>query len=189
MPLVSSQPGMVRHALLLSRRHEGYPVHMPSTKRWWTVDDVHRLPQDGNRYEVIDGELFVTPAPSWRHQEAVVEMHRLLRDYLRQHRVGHAFVAPADVIFSAARAVQPDVFVVPLVDGHRPESFDDVKRLLVAVEVLSATTARADRVATATQTTAGPACHRRSNARRAGRPTVPRPTVPLPRASSADRIR
>jgi Uma2 family endonuclease len=111
------------------------------------VDDVHRLPDDGNRYEVIDGELFVTPAPSWRHQEAVVEMHRLLRDYLRQQRVGHAFVAPADVIFSVARAVQPDVFVVPLVDGRRPESFDDVKRLLVAVEILSATTARADRVA------------------------------------------
>jgi Uma2 family endonuclease len=111
------------------------------------VDEVHDLPDDGNRYEIIDGELFVTPAPTWRHQEAVGGMYLLLRDYLRRERVGHAFVAPADVIFSQHRAVQPDVFVVPLVDGRRPESFDVVKRLLLAIEVLSPTTARADRVA------------------------------------------
>jgi len=120
---------------------------MPNIKRRWTVDDVRDLPDDGNRYEVIDGELFVTPAPSWRHQEAVAEMYTILRGYLRRVAVGHAFVAPADVIFTPMRGVQPDVFVVPFVEGRRPEHFDEVKRLLVAVEVLSPTTARADRVA------------------------------------------
>jgi hypothetical protein len=49
-------------------------MHMPQLARQWTVDDVHALPDDGNRYEVIDGELFVTPAPRLRHQEAVVEL-------------------------------------------------------------------------------------------------------------------
>ena len=122
-------------------------MHMPLLARHWTVDDVHALPDDGNRYEVIDGELFVTPAPRWRHQEAVVELYTRLRDYLKRERIGHAFVAPADVIFSQTRLVQPDVFVVPLVNGRRPEQFADVGRLLLAAEVLSPGTARADRVA------------------------------------------
>ena len=122
-------------------------MHMPSLDHEWTVDEVHSFPDDGNRYEVIDGALYVTPAPSLRHQEAVVEMHRLLREYLLRERVGHAFVAPADIIFSPRRAVQPDVFVLPLVDGRRPERFDEVRRLLLAIEVLSPSTARADRVA------------------------------------------
>ena len=120
---------------------------MPNLRRQWTVADRDELPNDGNRYEVIDGELFVTPAPTWRHQEAALWLYRLLTDYLTGVRIGHAFAAPADVVFSPKRAVQPDVFVVPLVDGRRPEHFDEVKRLVLAVEVLSPTTARADRVA------------------------------------------
>ena len=43
-------------------------MHMPTLKRQWTTDDLRDLPDDGNRYEVIDGELFVTPTPSWKHQ-------------------------------------------------------------------------------------------------------------------------
>jgi len=120
---------------------------MPNLKRRWTVDDLDDLRDDGSRYEVIDGDLFVTPSPSWRHQEAIAELHGMLRAYLRRERVGHAFFAPADVIFSPNRGVQPDIFVVPLVGGHRPGAFADVGRLLLAVEVLSPTTARADRVA------------------------------------------
>ena len=112
----------------------------------WTFADLRALPDDGNRYEVIDGELFVTPSPTWRHQEAIGRLYRLISDYLDRHRVGHVFFAPADVVFSTNRGVQPDLFVVPLVDGRRPEAFDEVKRLLLAVEVLSVTSARADRV-------------------------------------------
>jgi Uma2 family endonuclease len=122
-------------------------MSMPTLQRRWTVADLDDLPDDGNRYEVIDGELFVTPAPSFRHQEAVVALHRLLADYLSREHVGHAFVAPADIVFSERRAVQPDVFVVPLVNERRPEHFNDVRRLLLAAEVLSPKTARADRVA------------------------------------------
>jgi Uma2 family endonuclease len=120
---------------------------MPTLKRQWTARDLDDLPDDGNRYEVIDGELFVTPAPAWRHQEAVLQLARLLADYLGGQRVGHVIVAPADVVFSPKRAVQPDLFVVPLVEGRRPERFEDVGRLLLAAEVLSSSTARADRVA------------------------------------------
>ena len=122
-------------------------MSMPTLKRRWTFDDIQALPDDGNRYEVIDGELFVTPAPSYRHQAAVSELHALLREYLSGLRVGYPFFSPADVVFSPTRAVQPDIFVVPLVNGRRPERFEDVNRLLLAIEVLSPSTARADRVA------------------------------------------
>ncbi|MEO5814880.1 MAG: Uma2 family endonuclease [Gemmatimonadaceae bacterium] len=120
---------------------------MPQLTRRWTVEDVHALPDDGSRYEVIDGELFVTPSPRWRHQYAVTELYTLVRDYLKRERVGHPLVAPADVVFSPVRLVQPDVFVVPLAHGRLPEKFADVGRLLLAAEVLSPSTARADRVA------------------------------------------
>jgi Uma2 family endonuclease len=132
---------------LLIPRENAYRMVMPNLKRQWTVADRDELPDDGNRYEVIDGELFVTPAPAWRHQEAVARLYRLIADYLDREPIGHAFIAPADVVFSPTRGVQPDLFVVPLVDGRTPQHFDDVRRLLLAVEVLSPSTARADRVA------------------------------------------
>jgi Uma2 family endonuclease len=121
-------------------------MRMPTLKRRWTVADLDDLPDDGNRYEVIDGELFVTPSPSARHQDAVGRLYRLLAEYLDAERVGHVYVSPGEIVLSPHRAVQPDVFIVPLVDGQRPESFQDVRRLLVAAEVLSPSTARADRV-------------------------------------------
>jgi Uma2 family endonuclease len=120
---------------------------MPTLKRDWTVADLADLPDDGNRYEVLDGELFVTPSPSADHQTALQVLHRLLADYLDRERVGFVFVAPGDVTFSPRRLVQPDLFVVPLHDGRRPRRFADVKHLLLAVEVLSPSTSRADRVA------------------------------------------
>jgi Uma2 family endonuclease len=121
-------------------------MHMAHTVKVWTVADLERLPDDGNRYEVIDGELFVTPAPSLDHQEAVVQLYRLLAEYLIGQRVGHAVFGPTDVVFSPRRGLQPDLFVVPLLDGRRPRRFTDVGRLLLAVEVSSPSTARADRV-------------------------------------------
>jgi Uma2 family endonuclease len=120
---------------------------MPNLKRRWTVDDLLDLPDDGNRYEVIDGELFVTPAPSLNHQRAALLLARLLADYLATEPVGEVLIGPADVTFSRVRMVQPDVFVVPLVNGRRANRFDDVGRLLLVAEVLSPITARADRVA------------------------------------------
>lgn len=119
---------------------------MPNLKRDWTVADRDELPDDGNRYEVIDGELFVTPPPALRHQYAVDVLHRIIAGYVEGQRSAYAFFAPADIVFSPKRGVQPDVFVLPRAAGRRPEQFDDVRRLLLAVEVLSPSTARADRV-------------------------------------------
>jgi Uma2 family endonuclease len=112
----------------------------------WTAAERDSLPDDGHRYEVLDGELFVTPAPGWTHQRAVGSLYRLVWEFVHRERVGEVYLAPADVVFTPMRAVQPDLFVVPLVDGRSPEHFDEVRRLLLAVEVLSPSSARADRV-------------------------------------------
>jgi Uma2 family endonuclease len=77
-------------------------AHMAATKVW-TSDEVQRLSDDGNRYEIIDGELFVTPAPTFVHQRAIFELARLIADYLVGERVAEVLVAPADVVFSPRR--------------------------------------------------------------------------------------
>ena len=53
----------------------------------WTAARVRTLPDDGRRYEVVDGELLVTPAPRWAHQRAVLALARRLGDYLTFHQV------------------------------------------------------------------------------------------------------
>ncbi len=121
-------------------------MYMLNLTRDWTVDDALELPSDANRYEVIDGELLVTPAPALLHQRAVVELLVMLREYVRREQVGEVLAAPADIIFSRRRLVQPDVFVAPLVNGARPRGWTEVKTLVLAIEVLSPSTARADRV-------------------------------------------
>ena len=119
---------------------------MPAFRRQWTVDDLQDLPDDGQRTEVIDGELFVTPSPSYDHQAAVAILHRRLAEYLDRERVGYALLVlvDADVLHQDPRLWT--VFIVPFVNGRRPRSFDEAKRLLLAAEVLSPSTARQDRV-------------------------------------------
>ena len=119
---------------------------MPMLKRQWTFDDLEDLPDDGNRYEIIDGELFVTPSPVLSHQAAVRVMLVVLAAYLERERVGCVFTSPGDVVFSPRRAVQPDVFVLPLINDRPPQTWAEAGRPLLAVEVLSPSTARADRV-------------------------------------------
>ena len=86
---------------------DAYRMRMPTIKRRWTVADLEDLPDRGERHEVIDGALFVTPAPSLDHQAAVGYLHRLLAEYLDVNRIGYAFMAPADVIFSSDAPPSP----------------------------------------------------------------------------------
>jgi Uma2 family endonuclease len=118
---------------------------MPHPSGDWTADMVRLLPDDGNRYEVVGGQLLVTPAPSWRHGDAVSAMHLVLYQYCHEHRLGHVKIAPQDVEFDQRNMVEPDLFVVPLINGAKPLEWEDVRRLLLAIEVLSPGTARHDR--------------------------------------------
>jgi Uma2 family endonuclease len=97
------------------------------------------LPDDGQRYEIIDGELFVTPSPTDVHQLVVGEFLHRLRTYLRPSSVGRAITSPADVRRGdrTRNRVQPDVFAVKLRDGKRPPYPYDLADLLLAIEVSS----------------------------------------------------
>lgn len=117
---------------------------MPATALW-TVDQLWTVPDDGQRREIIDGELFVSPSPVWSHQYVVDELARAIHAYLRRYRIAKVLTAPADVVFGPRTLVQPDILVVPLVDGRPPGDYREAGRLLVAVEVLSPGTARRDR--------------------------------------------
>lgn len=121
------------------------PLYPDTSRRDWTADELALLPDDGQRYEVVDGELLVTPAPTDRHQFAIGELYERVKPYASACGFDCLF-APSDVRFSARREVQPDLLVRPRrPDGSRAERFSEVGRLLLAVEVLSPSTARADR--------------------------------------------
>jgi Uma2 family endonuclease len=121
-------------------------MRMALDTRSWTVADLAGMPDDGQRYEVIDGQLFVTPAPTLRHQDAIGALYVILRPYVLQEAIGHLVIAPADVTFSPHRGVQPDLFVARLVEGKRPRESSEIRGLLLAVEILSPSSAKADRI-------------------------------------------
>ncbi|HEY4217372.1 MAG TPA: Uma2 family endonuclease [Gemmatimonadaceae bacterium] len=119
-------------------------------RRRWTIRDVKRLiderPAYTPRYELVDGELLLTPAPSYRHQRLIGAVYRLLHEYVDRHHVGEAVVSPAEVRLTPDSYLEPDVFVVPAVNGRRPPAVDPTTRILLAVEVLSPSSARHDRI-------------------------------------------
>ena len=122
---------------LTPRRAYHMAMPLPLTYTEWTADMLDLLPNDGNRYEIVDGELFVTPAPAIIHQRASVELVLLLAPYGKSIGID-VYTAPTDVEFAPRRVVQPDVLALPrTADGRHAERFADVGVLLLAVEVLS----------------------------------------------------
>lgn len=117
---------------------------MPSTARRYTVDEVLAFPDDGNRYELVDGELLMTPSPAQIHQLVAGRLYARLVAYLTPFdHVAQAFFAPADIIWGPDEYVQPDLFVVPV--NEVTGDWRDCQTLLLAVEVVSPSSARADR--------------------------------------------
>lgn len=113
----------------------------------WTYDAYRRLPDDGRRYEVVRGFLYVSPAPSFAHQFAVWQLSRLLGNFVVDNELGILLLAPFDIRLPGgiASPVQPDVAFVK--KGNQPlpgsGSFEGVPDLVV--EVLSPGTRRIDR--------------------------------------------
>lgn len=120
-------------------------MHMVGVAKRWTVEEVHSLPDDGNRYEVVDGVLLVTPSPSWTHQRTVGQLYLWLASYFAAHRFGVVIMAPADVVPARDTLVQPDLFVVPRAGERAPDSWREAGRMLLAIEVLSPSTRQRDR--------------------------------------------
>ena len=114
----------------------------------WTVAKVRAMQDESRpwpRYELIDGELLVTPAPTIDHYRAVIWLFRVLDRYLARERVGEAMLSPADLTLRRGTISQPDIFVPPRDEAAAATHWSEIKRLLLAIEVLSPSTARYDR--------------------------------------------
>ena len=118
---------------------------MPRASEAWTADAVRALPDDGNRYELIDGELVVTPAPRYTHQRAVLRLLRLFDPWLGQTGAFEVLMSPADISLGEDEILQPDLFVYATADAQPIHEWRDITRLILVIEVLSPTTARYDR--------------------------------------------
>jgi Uma2 family endonuclease len=112
---------------------------------YWTAAEVRNLPEDGKRHECIDGELLVTPSPSFLHQSVVKEVLLALAPFVSAQAIGTICLSPADVEIERSTTVQPDVFVARSATGTALRSWTDISGLLLAIEVLSPATARSDK--------------------------------------------
>ncbi len=111
----------------------------------YTADYLWEAPDDGKRYEVIEGALFATTAPDWMHQRASAKLHVLLGSHVYGRGLGEVVAAPVGVILGPRSGVQPDLVYVSnarrhLITRRGVEGAPDL-----VVEILSPGTASADR--------------------------------------------
>lgn len=120
---------------------------MESSKRVWTYADLQRMPEshDGRRYEIIDGDLVVSPSPAKRHQRTSGNAYRLLYDAIETANLGIVFFAPFDVIMSRTRVVVPDLVAVRADRVHLVEDRGIFGAPDLIVEILSPSNKRYDR--------------------------------------------
>ena len=113
------------------------PVH-------WTYDDYLRLPDDGTRVEILDGQKFVTPAPTPRHQLVIATLLPAIQRFVEENDLGACSTAPIDVLLAHDTVVQPDLIFIArerlsLIGAKAIEGAPDL-----VVEVLSPSTRRRD---------------------------------------------
>lgn len=118
---------------------------MPAAANRWTADEVRALPDDGKRYELISGELVVTPAPRGIHQVAVFELAVRIRSWLDRTGAGRILASPADISLGEDEVLQPDLFVYRTATGKHLRDWSDITELALVIEVLSPSSARYDR--------------------------------------------
>lgn len=121
-------------------------MHMSNrVQKKWTREELHSLPDDGNKYELIRGELFVTPAPTVSHETIVARLTRILDPYVAANDLGYVFHRGAVVNVDEESEVEPDLMVRQPPDREDAGWADGPLPILV-VEVASDSTRRRDRV-------------------------------------------
>jgi Uma2 family endonuclease len=135
-------PVIPHHLPSLPAREPGWPAQGE-----WTYEDYKRLPDDGRRYEMIEGVLYVTAAPNLDHQYTVGEIFAALRTYVRERQLGIVISAPFEVhLPDIAQPVQPDLLFIATERAPRLGAEDFTGAPDLIVEVLSQSTARTDRL-------------------------------------------
>ena len=126
------------------------PDRIPPGRIRLTYDDYVGLPNDGKRYEILDGELFVTPSPRPRHQQVSINLEFILLQHIRGHRLGQILHAPIDLILDPTTVAQPDILFIragreAIISERGIEAAPDL-----VVEILSPSSIRQDRTTKAT---------------------------------------
>ncbi|MEP7001195.1 MAG: Uma2 family endonuclease [bacterium] len=124
---------------------------MPAIRRRWTPEDVRQLNVDTPswpRYELIGGELLVTPSPGSPHQLAVGELHLVIAPYVDAEGLGLTFFAPSDVELREGTITQPDLYVLAAGPAAHQKGLITLNALalLLVVEVISPSSVRTDRI-------------------------------------------
>ena len=112
-------------------------------KRKLDYSDIQAAPDDGKRYELVQGDLFVNPAPSPIHQRISKRLQRQLEDYFEARSIGEVFDAPIDVILTDHDVFEPDILVTA--DPSQITRRGIEAPPLLVVEILSPSTRRVDR--------------------------------------------
>ena len=113
-----------------------------ATAKRWTLEEVHRLPDDGNKYELVRGELFVTPPPSDTHETVHARLNHVLVPYVQAQGLGLVY-AGTPCVRRKGSEVLPDLTVRALAPGVK-NAHEKAPTPLLVVEVLSRTTRRRD---------------------------------------------
>ena len=140
-----------RHAELRKTPSAEQIMGMPAVEQFWTAREVRALieesPLASPRYELVDGELLVTPSPGFPHQRAVMRLLFALVSYLQHEPVAEALTSPFDVELEPESITQPDIFVLAPGEARRLQAEGlPAFSLLLTVEVLSPSSSRHDRV-------------------------------------------
>lgn len=117
-------------------------MSMVTARKVWTLEELHSLPDDGNKYELIHGELFVTPSPTDEHETILARLTRLLDPFVASNSLGYVYRARAVMRFRGSEA-EPDLMVRQPKSGSGAD-WDTAPTPILVVEVLSGSTRRRD---------------------------------------------
>lgn len=118
-------------------------MHMATNIKRWTLEELHSLPDDGNKYELVRGQLFVTPPPNVEHETVLARLSRILEPYVAAHELGFVY-HPRSVLRFEGSEVEPDLMVRERPRDLRAD-WDRAPVPILVVEVLSGSTRRRDR--------------------------------------------
>jgi Uma2 family endonuclease len=134
-------------AIAMEKQTVAIPANwVPGPKQGeWTYHHYAALPDDGQRYEIIDGVLYMAPSPTEAHQDAVLWLAHYLLIHVKIAGLGQVYVAPFDVELAPKLVVQPDVTVVLKANEEKITSTRIIGSPDLVVEVSSPSTIGYDR--------------------------------------------
>ena len=118
---------------------------MPAMRPVTTIEEMWALPEDGMRHELLDGVHVVTPSPTYRHQDLVGSLLIALHTGMAAKPDLKVLSSPANIRLGPLTVVQPDLFVCRVDPAAPPRDWPELGTPLVAIEILSPSTAARDR--------------------------------------------